>query len=207
MPASALPVSLRAVSVNRTTASAIIGTITSSTKNSRSLARKLTSKPDYPHQPRPRSPPPPLPWSRHGAIAQLGERLDRTQEVAGSSPASSIRRKPWIDASFCRSELGGRDASAVELQALVRLGGAIVGYARRFATVPESRIAHADRRSPVRPGAWSVPTPPRSREATAHRAWPRRRERARGRSVLVAPAPRWRRPPPCRRGPPRGGAR
>ena len=25
----------------------------------------------------------------HGAIAQLGERLDRTQEVAGSSPASS----------------------------------------------------------------------------------------------------------------------
>ena len=27
-----------------------------------------------------------------GAIAQLGERLDRTQEVAGSSPASSIPR-------------------------------------------------------------------------------------------------------------------
>jgi hypothetical protein len=26
----------------------------------------------------------------HGAIAQLGERLDRTQKVAGSSPASSI---------------------------------------------------------------------------------------------------------------------
>jgi hypothetical protein len=26
-----------------------------------------------------------------GAIAQLEERLDRTQEVAGSSPASSIR--------------------------------------------------------------------------------------------------------------------
>jgi hypothetical protein len=26
----------------------------------------------------------------HGAIAQLEERLDRTQEVAGSSPASSI---------------------------------------------------------------------------------------------------------------------
>ena len=25
-----------------------------------------------------------------GAIAQLGERLDRTQEVAGSSPASSM---------------------------------------------------------------------------------------------------------------------
>ena len=26
----------------------------------------------------------------HGAIAQLGERLDRTQEVSGSSPLSSI---------------------------------------------------------------------------------------------------------------------
>src|SRR5204863_10030422 len=32
--------------------------------------------------------------SRRGAIAQLGERLDRTQEVAGSSPASSIGRNP-----------------------------------------------------------------------------------------------------------------
>jgi hypothetical protein len=29
--------------------------------------------------------------SAHGAIAQLGERLDRTQEAAGSSPASSIK--------------------------------------------------------------------------------------------------------------------
>ena len=44
IPASALPVSLRAVSVNRTTASAIIGTITSRTKNSRSLARKSTRR-------------------------------------------------------------------------------------------------------------------------------------------------------------------
>jgi hypothetical protein len=34
-----------------------------------------------------------------GAIAQLGERLDRTQEVAGSSPASSIVGTPhyyWV---------------------------------------------------------------------------------------------------------------
>jgi hypothetical protein len=31
-----------------------------------------------------------LHWIALGAIAQLGERLDRTQEVAGSSPASSI---------------------------------------------------------------------------------------------------------------------
>ena len=30
----------------------------------------------------------------HGAIAQLGERLDRTQEVGGSSPPSSIGRRP-----------------------------------------------------------------------------------------------------------------
>src|SRR4051812_19411376 len=32
----------------------------------------------------------PLTAFAHGAIAQLEERLDRTQEVAGSSPASSI---------------------------------------------------------------------------------------------------------------------
>ena len=32
---------------------------------------------------------------RHrGAIAQLGERLDRTQEVGGSSPPSSIGKRP-----------------------------------------------------------------------------------------------------------------
>ena len=29
-----------------------------------------------------------------GAIAQLGERLDRTQEVGGSSPPSSISKGP-----------------------------------------------------------------------------------------------------------------
>src|SRR5712691_2938609 len=33
-----------------------------------------------------------LHFANRGAIAQLGERLDRTQEVAGSSPASSILR-------------------------------------------------------------------------------------------------------------------
>src|SRR6266487_3967067 len=36
----------------------------------------------------------PLPAASSGAIAQLGERLDRTQEVAGSSPASSISKGP-----------------------------------------------------------------------------------------------------------------
>src|SRR3954452_6686691 len=35
-----------------------------------------------------------------GAIAQLGERLDRTQEVAGSSPASSISESPAIGRLF-----------------------------------------------------------------------------------------------------------
>jgi hypothetical protein len=35
-----------------------------------------------------------LHFARLGAIAQLGERLDRTQEVAGSSPASSTKKRP-----------------------------------------------------------------------------------------------------------------
>src|SRR5215216_6144301 len=37
--------------------------------------------------------------AHRGAIAQLGERLDRTQEAAGSSPASSIAGIPhgyWV---------------------------------------------------------------------------------------------------------------
>jgi hypothetical protein len=33
-----------------------------------------------------------------GAIAQLGERLDRTQEVGGSSPPSSIGKGPAVRA-------------------------------------------------------------------------------------------------------------
>ena len=37
---------------------------------------------------------PALHYARRGAIAQLGERLDRTQEVAGSSPASSTSERP-----------------------------------------------------------------------------------------------------------------
>ena len=81
-----------AVRTNSTIASAIIGTITSSTKNSRSLPRKLTPGQSTVAERRPRSPRAPLPWSSHGAIAQLGERLDRTQEVVGSSPTSSTRR-------------------------------------------------------------------------------------------------------------------
>ena len=39
----------------------------------------------------------PLQCDRYGAIAQLGERLDRTQEVSGSSPLSSIRCSYYND--------------------------------------------------------------------------------------------------------------
>src|SRR5215212_8085148 len=95
MPASALPVSLRAVSVNRTTASAIIGTITSKTKNSRNLARKSTRRQPTSARPigRPfRAPYPPLPWSGHGAIAQLRKRLE-TQQREGQSPGSALRKQ------------------------------------------------------------------------------------------------------------------
>src|SRR3954453_3702181 len=91
---------------------AIIGTMTMSRKNSRNRVRKLDRRsrrsPMKPRSdmfragayPRARSGPqgvhraamatiadPP------GAIAQLGERLDRTQEVGGSSPPSSTPRK------------------------------------------------------------------------------------------------------------------
>ena len=50
---------------------------------------------------RPRGPPPP-----HGAIAQLGERLDRTQEVGGSSPPSSIFTKFLQGRGFSRLRAG-----------------------------------------------------------------------------------------------------
>jgi hypothetical protein len=53
-----------------------------------------------------------------GAIAQLGERLDRTQEVGGSSPPSSISRDPCksVVSGTGRGPLrGGRRADPVEL--------------------------------------------------------------------------------------------
>ena len=46
-----------------------------------------------------------------GAIAQLGERLDRTQEVAGSSPASSIRWKPCYGGASVVSGVGAGGCS------------------------------------------------------------------------------------------------
>src|SRR3954469_4490917 len=75
MSESDLPVSLSEMSRNSTNATDSIGTMTMSTKNSRRRARKLIE----------------LHYGEVlGAIAQLGERLDRTQEVGGSSPPSSI---------------------------------------------------------------------------------------------------------------------
>jgi hypothetical protein len=51
----------------------------------------------------------PLHWADRGAIAQLGERLDRTQEVAGSSPASSIHKGPAQGVIFSdRADRAGR---------------------------------------------------------------------------------------------------
>ena len=44
-----------------------------------------------------------LVWTPFGAVAQLGERLDRTQEVRGSSPLSSIVRSEK-DAETARYE-------------------------------------------------------------------------------------------------------
>ena len=109
MPASALPVSLCAASRRSTTARAIIGTITMIVKKTRRRPRKLIrlspSKQGYPcfsapEPPRlkPASPLPSTCFSYRrgacGAIAQLEERLDRTQEVGGSSPPSSIALNP-----------------------------------------------------------------------------------------------------------------
>ncbi len=50
------------------------------------------------------------PWPPPGAIAQLGERLDRTQEVGGSSPPSSILRKSVV----CGVFTVGADPSAIQ---------------------------------------------------------------------------------------------
>src|SRR3954466_11393534 len=75
MSESDLPVSLSEISRNSTSATDSIGTMTMSTKNRRRRARKLIELHYGPVL---------------GAIAQLGERLDRTQEVGGSSPPSSI---------------------------------------------------------------------------------------------------------------------
>src|SRR4051794_26221397 len=93
--ASDLPVSLFWMSRSSATTTTIIGTSTTRTKNNLSRLRRLIGV--WPEgtcvrrganalQGAAR-----LHWMPRGAIAQLGERLDRTQEVGGSSPPSSIR--------------------------------------------------------------------------------------------------------------------
>src|SRR4051794_7006752 len=85
MSESVLPVSLSEIRRNSTSATDSIGTMTIRTKNRRSRARKLIELHYVPVL---------------GAIAQLGERLDRTQEVGGSSPPSSIPERPVPEPSL-----------------------------------------------------------------------------------------------------------
>src|SRR3954471_20665053 len=78
-----------------TTATDTIGKITMRTKNSVRRVRKLMGHPPG-HLSVLRTPPRDavalaLSLAVRGAIAQLGERLDRTQEGGGSSPPSSTR--------------------------------------------------------------------------------------------------------------------
>src|SRR6478609_5988337 len=93
MRASPLPCSLSLSRRKSTIAIEAIGTITIATKNSVRRLRKLMR----PGERYPRSASRQTAWTHFGgytaytcgAIAQLGERLDRTQEVGGSSPPSS----------------------------------------------------------------------------------------------------------------------
>src|SRR5438046_7626102 len=66
---------------------------------------------------------------RRGAIAQLGERLDRTQEVAGSSPASSI---PVTDRTPRRQSCGGGVAVALAAR------GNRLAFRRRELDLPQA---------------------------------------------------------------------
>src|SRR4051794_22920560 len=97
MSASALPVSLSEISRKRMSATDSIGTMTMTTKKSRRRARKLIDLACLHYVP------------TCGAIAQLGERLDRTQEVGGSSPPSSIPETPAVEPRMaCRTLRGAR---------------------------------------------------------------------------------------------------
>ena len=92
--------------------------------------------------------------SRRGAIAQLGERLDRTQEVVGSSPASSIpfpssgcdfeaalEAEQWVDPR-CAVRLTNRERSDEARRSFrgvapVRLHGHVVVDRKEIAAVPD----------------------------------------------------------------------
>jgi hypothetical protein len=60
-----------------------------------------------------------FPPAKLGAIAQLAERLDRTQEVGGSNPPSSIAEMPWTSATHFVAGLSNRLRNPLLLQALV----------------------------------------------------------------------------------------
>src|SRR3954447_11219199 len=98
------------MSRSRATTTTIMGTSTTRTKNSLSRLRRLIGV--WPEGTCVRGAANAvqrvarLHWMARGAIAQLGERLDRTQEVGGSSPPSSTREKPPLPRGFRRS--GGR---------------------------------------------------------------------------------------------------
>src|SRR3954471_19168626 len=135
---------------------AIIGTMTMSTKNNRSRVRKLERRSRRSPM-RPRSDisrgaaywrTPPRPQGGHrpqaatigdppGAIAQLGERLDRTQEVGGSSPPSSTSGEAPLLRGFFVS--GGRLAVGVVSgaqtnEAATRLADGLLGWDLRWSS-------------------------------------------------------------------------
>ena len=60
-----------------------------------------------------------FPATHHGAIAQLAERLDRTQEVGGSNPPSSIAEMPCTSATCFFAGLSNRLRNPLLFQALV----------------------------------------------------------------------------------------
>lgn len=60
-----------------------------------------------------------LPARHRGAIAQLAERLDRTQEVGGSNPPSSIRRTPCTSAGSLFQDRSNRPLKSAPFQARV----------------------------------------------------------------------------------------
>src|SRR4051794_20415899 len=100
MRESDLPVSLSEVILNSTTATAAMGTITMIVKKMKRRPRNDIGPPMYrqlrsvPLQRNQGASPHEGYHRGRGAIAQLEERLDRTQEVGGSSPPSSTARSP-----------------------------------------------------------------------------------------------------------------
>src|SRR4051794_10488565 len=142
MRASALPSWLCDVMLKRTSATAPMGTTTMIVKNRSRRVRKLirpwaergkatcapfprgvtqtfVRRPGAPacrYHERSDAPRAPL-----GAIAQLGERLDRTQEVGGSSPPSSTREKPCISSAL--ESVAARSALDSLRKALAEGGG------------------------------------------------------------------------------------